>query len=154
VGSTSVASYSERLRVPGQWWALGVGAVLVGWIVADVAGGPPLSIPVAIVLAVLVFGGLFYYGSAPVRLDADGLIAGRAQLPYWAMGEVRALDPGETHRLLGAEADRRAFHVVRPYVPTGVRIAITDPADPTPYWLVSTRRPESLVRALEAGRQQ
>ena len=29
-----------------------------------------------------------------------------------------------------------------------VKIDITDPSDPTPYWLTSTRRPEELVAAL------
>ncbi len=128
--------------------------MLVVWIVVDVAGGTWLSLPVTAVTAVAVFGGLLAYGSAPVRLDNEGLMAGRAQLPYWAMGDVSALDSAETHGLLGPAADRRAFLVVRGYVPAAVRIDISDPADPTPYWLVSTRRPESLARALEAARQQ
>ncbi len=148
------ASFDERLRVPGRWWALGGVAVVVVWVAADVAGGAALSIPAASVAALLILGGLLAYGSAAVRLDADGLIAGRALLPYWAMGEVTALDAEETRRLLGPEADRRAFHIVRGYVPTAVSVEITDPADPTPYWLVSTRRPESLARALEEARQQ
>jgi hypothetical protein len=31
-------------------------------------------------------------------------------------------------------------------------VDITDPSDPTPYWLFSTRKPEELVAALRAGR--
>jgi hypothetical protein len=27
-------------------------------------------------------------------------------------------------------------------------VEITDPADPAPYWLISTRNPDELVRAL------
>ena len=33
-----------------------------------------------------------------------------------------------------------------------VRVPLTDPADPTPYWLVSTRHPARLVAALDAAR--
>jgi hypothetical protein len=29
-----------------------------------------------------------------------------------------------------------------------VRVELTDPEDPTPYWLVSSRRPDALARAL------
>jgi hypothetical protein len=29
-----------------------------------------------------------------------------------------------------------------------VRVEVVDPQDPTPYWLVSTRRPDDLARAL------
>ena len=32
-----------------------------------------------------------------------------------------------------------------------VRIRITDPVDPTPYWLTSTRHPERIVEMLSAG---
>jgi len=30
-------------------------------------------------------------------------------------------------------------------------VEITDPADPVPYWLISSRRPERLVAALRAA---
>jgi hypothetical protein len=29
-----------------------------------------------------------------------------------------------------------------------VRIEVVDPDDPTPYWVISTRRPEDLIAAL------
>ena len=37
---------------------------------------------------------------------------------------------------------------LRPYLSRAVRIGIDDPADPTPYWLVSSRRPDRLAAAL------
>ena len=46
------------------------------------------------------------------------------------------------------EADARAFLLLRPYVKTAVRVDLEDPADPTPYWLLSSRRPEALAAAL------
>ncbi len=42
----------------------------------------------------------------------------------------------------------RAFLMLRPYLSRAVRVAITDPADPAPYWLISTRRPDDLAAAL------
>ena len=50
------------------------------------------------------------------------------------------------------DADARAYLLLRPYLKRGVRVDITDPADPAPYWLVSSRRPDALVSALEATR--
>jgi DUF3093 family protein len=38
--------------------------------------------------------------------------------------------------------------LLRSYVPTAVRVDVTDPADPTPYLYLSTRRPEKLAKAL------
>ena len=60
----------------------------------------------------------------------------------------RRSTPRPTHRLAGRDADARAYLLLRPYLRRAVRIAIDDPADPTPYWLVSTRRPTRLAAAL------
>jgi len=49
------------------------------------------------------------------------------------------------------DADARAFLLLRPYLRRAVMVPVQDPADPTPYWLVSTRQPERLVRALVAA---
>jgi hypothetical protein len=47
----------------------------------------------------------------------------------------------------------RAFMLLRGYVPTAVRVEVSDPDDPTPYLYLSTRRPEQLARVLgHAGR--
>ncbi len=59
------------------------------------------------------------------------------------------LDAEQTRRRAGVEADARAHLVLRPYVSTAVEITLDDPADPVPYWLVSTRRPEALAAALD-----
>jgi len=45
-----------------------------------------------------------------------------------------------------------AFLVIRPYLKSAVQVAVEDPADPTPYWLLSTRRPDRLVAALTPSR--
>ena len=49
----------------------------------------------------------------------------------------------------GPRLDARAYLCLRGWIPTGVRIALADPQDPTPYWLLSTRRPEALAAALQ-----
>src|ERR671918_546374 len=63
--------------------------------------------------------------------------------PVWGIGAAAA-----TRRRSGVEADARAHLVLRPYVATSVEITLADPADPVPYWLVSSRRPEALASAL------
>ncbi len=49
---------------------------------------------------------------------------------------------------MGPGADARAFLVIRPYLKRAVRVPVTDPADPTPYWLVGSRHPDALAEAL------
>jgi hypothetical protein len=41
--------------------------------------------------------------------------------------------------------------VIRGWVDPVVRVTLEDPDDPTPYWLISTRRPEELVRVLTSA---
>ena len=40
--------------------------------------------------------------------------------------------------------------LLRSYVPTALRVEVTDPEDPTPYVYLSTREPQALAAALAA----
>jgi hypothetical protein len=42
--------------------------------------------------------------------------------------------------------------LLRAYIPTALRVEVTDPEDPTPYLYLSTREPERLAEALRAAR--
>jgi hypothetical protein len=41
---------------------------------------------------------------------------------------------------------------IRPWIGPGVQVWVDDADDPTPYWVVSSRHPDRLVRALRATR--
>jgi len=41
--------------------------------------------------------------------------------------------------------------VQRPWIGGAVQVLLDDPADPTPYWVVSTRHPVELAEALLAA---
>jgi hypothetical protein len=41
--------------------------------------------------------------------------------------------------------------VQRPWIGGAVQVVIDDPADPTPYWVVSSRDPVRLAAAIAAG---
>jgi len=142
--------YTETLTVPAGWWLLGVGLVVaVFWIfwvatpllVASIAGVAGVAIVVI---------GLRAYGGARVATDPDGFSAGRALLPYRHVGEIEALDAAATRRVLGVDADARAYLLVRAYCRGAVKVMVADRADPAPYWLVSTRHPAALAASLAA----
>ena len=85
-------------------------------------------------------------------MDRDTFRAGRAHIGLGHVGAVTALDADGVRRQAGVDADARAYLLLRPYLKRGVRVDITDPADPAPYWLISCRRPDALVSALQAAR--
>ena len=144
--------YAERLTVPLRWWAQGTMLVASLWL-AVLAATPEVvawsitACALAVMVALLVG-----YGSPLVSVDRDTFRAGRAHIPLDLVGEVTALDADGVRRQAGVDADARAYLLLRPYLKRGVRVDVADPRDPTPYWLVSCRRPDALVSALEAGR--
>jgi len=143
-----VVRYGETLRVPLRWWALATTfdvTVLVAFAVALPLAVALASVAVLVLLSTVWFLG---YGSARVVVTDRLFRAGRAQIPVSLLAEPRALSGEETWQAAGPGADARAYLLLRPYLRRAVRIAIVDPADPTPYWLVSTRRPDRLAAAL------
>ena len=83
-----------------------------------------------------------------VEVTDDGL-PGRARPdPGRPARHPEVLDPEGTRRVLGVDADARAYLVTRPYLKHSVRVPVSDPDDPAPYWLVATRHPDRLARAL------
>ena len=105
----------------------------------------------AVALAVMV-AAFLTYGSARVEVRDGRLRAGLASVPLSYVGSVEALDADAMRRQAGVDADARAYLLLRPYLKRGVRVDLSDPADPTPYWLVACRRPQELVAALEHAR--
>lgn len=91
------------------------------------------------------------YGSQRVRVVGGALAAGEARIPVSALGDPEVLDAEEARAWRTYKADMRAFMLMRSYVPTAVRVEVTDPADPTPYVYVSTREPQALVAAIRAA---
>ncbi|WP_432513917.1 DUF3093 domain-containing protein [Kineococcus sp. SYSU DK001] len=70
---------------------------------------------------------------------------GRARLPLDVVSQVDVIARGERRQALGPGLDARAHLAVRSWIGPAVRIHLDDPADPTPYWVVSTRRPQRLA---------
>ena len=144
--------HTETLWAPVSWWLLGAVFVLAVWWSCYVATPAWVAWCAAAVALGLVAALLVSYGRVEVSTRADGLHAGRAWLPWQYVGDVLALDAGETRRHQGVDADARAHLVMRSYCPRAVKVVVDDREDPTPYWLVSTRRPEALAASLTRHR--
>ncbi|HET6562178.1 MAG TPA: DUF3093 domain-containing protein [Marmoricola sp.] len=141
--------YDESLRVPMRWWAVAtmfLASMLLAFLVALPAGVSFLLAGVLTAVTVAVFLG---YGSAHIVVAGGTLQAGRARIPVRLLAEPVALDAHRTRQVAGTEADARAFLLLRPYVSRSVQVRVADPADPAPYWLLSTRHPRTLAGVLE-----
>ncbi|WP_224769439.1 DUF3093 domain-containing protein [Nocardioides ochotonae] len=146
--SPSTVAYSERLGVPLRWWAQGFMLTASVWLAVVVALPGELAWLITAVFGLLVAAGFLAYGSARITVANGELRAGRARISAEHLGAATALDPEQTRHTAGRDADARAFLLLRPYLKRSVRVEITDPRDPAPYWLLNTRRPDELARAL------
>jgi Protein of unknown function (DUF3093) len=148
--------YAERLRVP--WWLWPPALALAVLLAAEVfLGAPGLAtwIPY-LVLPPLTGLGLWWAGRIRVAVEEGELRVDDARLPVRFIGQVGVLDAAAKREALGARADPYAFVVQRPWIRGAVLVLLDDPADATPYWVVSSRRPARLAEALQAAvrRQQ
>lgn len=147
----SASPYEERLTAPRSWWLISflVGVsfalILLPFGTLPLLGGLVGGTAAAAVAA-------SSYGSIRIRIVGDALIAGEAKIPVAALGEAEILDAEEARAWRTYKADTRAFMLLRAYIPTALRVQVTDPEDPTPYLYLSTREPEQLVAALESAR--
>jgi hypothetical protein len=147
-----VTTFRERLVVPWWWWP--AAAVIVAVLGGELHLGNSLAWNVGSAVAVAVAGAALLAGLSHSRVVvADGVLrAGPAAIPVSSLGPA-AVRHGEDLRLrLGPGADPAAFLLIRSWVRTAVEIAVVDPADDTPYWIVSTRRPRQLLAALAEQR--
>ncbi|MFF8192998.1 DUF3093 domain-containing protein [Streptomyces bobili] len=148
----SATPYDERLTAPRSWWFISflVGVafalILLPFGTLPLLGGLVGGTAVAAVAA-------SSYGSMRIRVVGDSLIAGEAKIPVAALGEAEVLDAEEARAWRTYKADTRAFLLLRAYIPTALRVEVTDPSDPTPYLYLSTREPQRLAEALRAARE-
>ncbi|MCX5371503.1 DUF3093 domain-containing protein [Streptomyces sp. NBC_00080] len=148
----STTPYEERLTAPRSWWfvsflvGVSMALILLPFGTLPLLGGLVGGTAAAAVVA-------SSYGSLRIRVVGDSLIAGEAKIPVAALGEAEILDADGARAWRTYKADTRAFLLLRSYIPTALRVEVTDPDDPTPYLYLSTREPERLAEALKAARE-
>lgn len=142
--------HRERLLPSIGVWVVGIafGSVL-GVILVPLSHVLSLAVGIIGVVGVCVMLAL----AAPVvEVSGGRLRAGRAQIPVDLLGEPEVLDKEGWTVAMSVGFEPLAFHLTRGWVHTGVRVPVLDEADPTPAWVLSTRRPEDLALALRTAR--
>ncbi|WBQ02262.1 DUF3093 domain-containing protein [Kribbella sp. CA-293567] len=143
--------YRERLSVPVSWWAIAAAAVATLYLITAVPAGTGVGLVIAGIAAVVLATLFIRYGGAVVAVDSEKLRAGRAAIEREYLGKAQPLSGDDARNAFGRDCDPAAYLVLRSYVRGAVRVEITDPQDPAPYWLIATRNPDRLAAALAAG---
>ena len=148
-GATSGGSrFDERLSVPLWWYLIAVGVgVLLG---AEVHMGYPgvrAWIGYAICIPVLVLA-MLALGRSRVRVRDGQLQVGSASVALCNLGVAELVRKADRQAALGPELDPAAFVMIRGWIRPLIRVQITDPDDPTPYWVFSVRDAKGLLTAI------
>jgi hypothetical protein len=142
--------YREKLN-PSVW--LYVIALLV--IPASLLVFLPINVWVGVAVAVVLYAGcvvLLLLASPVLEVTDSEFIAGRARLPIAFVGAIEGFRASEATLERGQRLDARAWLVIRGWIDPVLKVEVTDPKDPVPYWLVSTRQPDELKSALEKAK--
>lgn len=138
--------FTERLwPSPGTWAMVPLVALSCVFVFAPFGLVPAIT---GFVVAAVMTTAAFVVASPVVRVSEGRLRAGNARIEVDLLGAAAGFRGEEARRERGPRLDARAFLLLRGWVDPVVRVEIDDPADPTPYWLISTRRPDELLAAL------
>lgn len=138
--------YRERLWP--AWWVFLATALVIP---ASLLVFLPISQVAGIAVAIVLYGAIVVtlLATTPLIEVTDGMLrVGRARIERSFVGAVTAHSGADAVAERGTRLDARAWLALRGWIPGVVRIEIVDDADPTPYWLVSTRKPEELAAVL------
>ncbi len=145
-----VMTYRERL-FPAVWVYLATALVIPASLLVFL----PISEIAGVFVAIGLYGAIVavLLATTPRVEVADGeLRAGRARLPLSMVSGARAAHGMEAVEERGVSLHADAWLLIRGWIPDVVRVELADPDDPTPYWLISSRRADELAAAIEAAR--
>lgn len=132
------------------WLFVVVVAIGFGLIVAPF-GAAVMAIVLVVMLGVL--GALLLAWTPTVGVEKEDFVAGSARIPVHFLGEPEVLDAAGMRQARGPGLDARTFLCLRGWIGPGLRVPVTDPADPVPSWLVSARHPQRLADAIRRAQR-
>jgi hypothetical protein len=84
-----------------------------------------------------------------ISIDERELRIDRAHIDLKYIGGVDVLNTSQMRLLRTRDADPAAYLAIKFWISTGVQITVLDPRDPTPYWLVTSKRGDEIAALLK-----
>jgi hypothetical protein len=122
--------------------------MLLSLVIAIWAAFDNRSALIAFIAATLCVAAVAIRAKTEITVDETELRIGDAHIERRYIGEVVALNSSQMRKLRTRDADPAAFLAFTFWVSTGVKMDVVDPRDPTPYWLISSKRYQELTRTL------
>jgi len=137
-----------RERVLPSWPNLALPALLLPSVYAVMLPIDSFfALPVA-AICTLAFVGIIFSSAPQIELTEESFTARGASIELKLLGKAEVIEREAVFAELGTKLDARAWLSIQASIKGLVKVEILDPQDPTPYWLVSTRKPEQLAKLL------
>jgi hypothetical protein len=140
--------YRERVR-PNFGTFIAVATLLPAVTLVSEPFDYRIGIAVGLILVISIWAALFFL--APViQVGSSHLSVARAKIPRNLLGNIEEIAKDQIFSERGPKLDPAAHKVFQGTVKTAIKITVNDPNDPTPYWIISTRKPAQLAEVLRA----
>ena len=146
-----MTAYSEKLS-PAWWLVIATGLLVPATLLIFLPLNWLLGLAVGLALWCGTVGVLWFFAPS-LRIEKGVLQAGKAQIELHHISAMTVFRSEQARHERGPGLDARAWLVLVPWIDSTVKIELSDPLDPTPYWLVSTRHPEAFAEAWEQSRK-
>lgn len=91
---------------------------------------------------------LWFRMRSVITVDDQELLVNRAHIELQFLKDPIAVDRDGYRKLRTINSDARSYHATRPWLDTGVKVAVNDERDKTSYWLIGSKRNEALVEEI------
>ena len=144
----STTTFREVIRPP-LWLIAFIYFMLFSLVLAIWAAFDNRTAIVAAIFAIVIGAVALYKIKGEIICNGLELRVGRAHIGYEFCGDVTVLSRTEFLKARTREVDPAAHLALFFWISEGVKIEVTDPRDPTPYWLISTKQGKEIKQALQ-----
>lgn len=102
----------------------------------------------AFAISLALQAALVHWMTSTIEVADGELRIKRAHIPLQYLGEVKIVPKSQFGFERTRGADPAAYFAITFWISEGLKVAINDERDPTPYWLISTKRAGELAAAL------
>ena len=103
---------------------------------------------IALAAATAALAWIYFASALTIEVDDKELRVGKAHIHLNFIGQCINLDPHAIRQARTRDADPQAFLAIRFWAAKGVKVAINDERDTTPYWLISSNNGSELIKSL------
>ncbi|MFM6841077.1 MAG: DUF3093 domain-containing protein [Candidatus Planktophila sp.] len=146
---SSTTAFREVIRPP-IWLIAFIYFMLFSLVIAIWAAFDNNAAINAFAISIVLGAVAIYRMTSTIEIKDGELHIGKAHIPVQYLSDVEIIAQKDFSFQRTRGADPAAYFATTFWVSEGVKVKVTDQRDPTPYWLISTKKAEQLAAALQS----